>query len=547
MSNDTQTYLPKEELIFLFVSASGDPAKSDTTHRIRVGKNFTWFSVKAEDYLSRGNAAQGLKGKLHAFLHDQGISSNKYPYAYLVTAPRFCGYQFNPVSFWYLYDSNKRLQGMILEVNNTFDERRPYYLERNNETEVSDHGLANGHVHKEPAQKPISRDCKAAPEGPISFRATWAKDFHVSPFNSRKGSYDLLAFDPLRSSVAEDCQVNNTITLKSSKDHEKLEARVFSTEAAIDPSQSTSRDTARLIVAWWWVGFMTFPRIVKEAGKLFFREKLSVWYRPEVRERSIGRHEDATERILELYFRQYLRHQVETSATPLTVDYVMPSNVSAATETFRTVGTSDPPQHLTIKISSPIFYSRFVRYAHPMEAVSAEYLCAREDSKTLWTSDPTLLPVLFERRSSHKESTVAPSHGVADHWRWSIIRYLRRTPSPPQDNQNPSKAPTQSCEDIRLLPLAPIDEFVIGQCSYEESRDYRRNVMKLFLADYLAFGIPAMLHAYDLVLRCVLVYLGVAGVAGVRHWGLAGGLVRIAWGLGVCNGMHGWALLKSFA
>ena len=48
-------------------------------------------------------------------------------------------------------------------------------------------------------------------------------------------------------------------------------------------------DTIRFVSLWWWVGFVTFPRIVKEAAKLFFKRKLHVWYRPEVLHTSIGR------------------------------------------------------------------------------------------------------------------------------------------------------------------------------------------------------------------------------------------------------------------
>lgn len=30
------------------------------------------------------------------------MNINDYPTVYLITAPRFLGYQFNPVSFWYV-------------------------------------------------------------------------------------------------------------------------------------------------------------------------------------------------------------------------------------------------------------------------------------------------------------------------------------------------------------------------------------------------------------------------------------------------------------
>ena len=159
---------------------------------------------------------------------------------------------------------------MILEVNNTFDERRMYLLKDSGGDAINH--LSNGN---------------GAASG--KFADKWAKDFHVSPFNSRKGSYSLLAFDPFASRPNGKGPVDNTITLSSSKDHPKLVARIFSTSNPLNPSIVTRWDTLKFILSWWWVGLVTFPRIVREAGKLFFRRKLYVWYRPEVLKESIGR------------------------------------------------------------------------------------------------------------------------------------------------------------------------------------------------------------------------------------------------------------------
>lgn len=193
-----------------------------------------------------------------------------YAYAYLITAPRFLGYSFNPVSFWYLYNDALELKAMILEVNNTFDERRMYLLKDSESDAINHQSNGNGAASGKFANK-------------------WTKDFHVSPFNSRKGSYSLVALDPFSSGLNRKGPVDNTITLSSSKDHPKLVARIFSTSNALNPSTVTRWDAFKFVLSWWWVGLVTFPRIVREAGKLFFRRKLHVWYRPEVSKDSIGR------------------------------------------------------------------------------------------------------------------------------------------------------------------------------------------------------------------------------------------------------------------
>lgn len=242
-----------------------------------------WLRVKAEDYLDRGNGDLGFYGKLKMYLREHEVGDADWAYAYLVTAPRFFGYAFNPVSFWYVYDERHQLKKMILEVNNTFDERRMYLLDGSSppsppRTAGSD---ASGELESDvPAVVQVAK---------TRFTDVWMKDFHVSPFNSRKGSYALKALDLFPNGTYEDPRIDNTITLKSSKDYGKLVARLYSTDKAIDLETMGLAGTLRFVLSWWWVGLLTFPRIARQAFKLFFTRKLHVWYRPEVLTSSIGR------------------------------------------------------------------------------------------------------------------------------------------------------------------------------------------------------------------------------------------------------------------
>lgn len=183
---------------------------------------------------------------------------------------------------------------MILEVNNTFDERRMYFLKGSKTMEVES-------FVEDADDKARSKGLKDFVPSPSSstsakFASKWAKDFHVSPFNSRKGSYSLSAYDPFFPHLSGDGAVNNTVTLSSSKNHAKLVAKIFSTQTSLDPISLNGWQMSRFVASWWWVGFVTYPRIVREAAKLFFKRKLHVWYRPEVFKESIGRHETGDER-----------------------------------------------------------------------------------------------------------------------------------------------------------------------------------------------------------------------------------------------------------
>lgn len=188
---------------------------------------------------------------------------------------------------------------MILEVNNTSDERRIYFLKAPDlDFTPKDINGTPGLAEREDFNKTtaIVSDIELQPS--TKFVSKWAKDFHVSPFNSRKGFYALSARDPFYPYLSGKGSINNLVKLLSSKDHVKMVTRIFSTAESIDPSLLNLLGRFKFMASWWWVGLVTFPRIVQEAGKLFFRRKLHVWRRPEVLGGSIGRQETGDERYI---------------------------------------------------------------------------------------------------------------------------------------------------------------------------------------------------------------------------------------------------------
>lgn len=159
---------------------------------------------------------------------------------------------------------------MILEVNNTFGERRIYLL------------------HLDAAQSTSGTTNQ--------FSQKWPKDFHVSPFNSRKGAYSLSTSNAFRNGYIISPGIDNIIVLKSSKDHTKLFARLVSSDVSIDMDNASLSCVLPFVIQWAWLGFFTFPRILKEAFVLFFSRKLHVWLRPEVQASSLARDITSMER-----------------------------------------------------------------------------------------------------------------------------------------------------------------------------------------------------------------------------------------------------------
>lgn len=108
----------------------------------------------------------------------------------------------------------------MAEVNNTFAERRIYLFQAS----------ARGNL----------------------FKQVLSKDFHVSPFSSRRGSYVLKVTDPAASN-----DINITVTLESSKGHAKLVAQWWSSDVAVNPQQLSLMQSGHLLMGWGWAILMT--------------------------------------------------------------------------------------------------------------------------------------------------------------------------------------------------------------------------------------------------------------------------------------------------
>ncbi|KAA8623428.1 hypothetical protein A1F94_003522 [Pyrenophora tritici-repentis] len=476
-----------------------------------------WLRVRAEDYLARGNGHHGFYWKLKTYLQEQHVKDSEWCYAYLVTAPRFLGYAFNPVSFWYVYDAEHQLKKMILEVNNTFGERRMYLLD----------GSSSPTSPTMPNAQPLSRAEEHEPQLPngakSKFTDVWMKDFHVSPFNSRKGSYSLKALNPFPFVSYEDPMIDNTITLKSSKDHGKLVARLYSTGKSLDPDQLGIFGTMRFVLSWWWVGLVTFPRIIREAGKLFFKKKLHVWFRPEVLTTSVGRLPSSAETLIYRAFSNYLTMLVNQTAVPFCIT-LKTSIPEPDTEWITTSGEDDENprmRYIEIRVLTPGFYSRLVHYTYTSEAVDRECIFTDERNRTLWICRPQLLPLLLSQHSSiriKKKDMRGVKRSYLDELRWSLLKKLRCAPADPAYSVTP-KSTTATVSDIHHRPYSELDEFVRSSKGRWYAGEYRRAVTKLFLAQRFCFGFSEGVGLIDLILRISLCFLAVLQL---RNWGELG-------------------------
>ena len=172
----------------------------------------------------------------------KGLNPEDYPDVWLLTAPTVLGYTFSPASFWFLYkrevaDSGTlRLDKILAEVNNTFGEKRSYVFSR---------------LQPQQLGQDVNPSKKSVDAGLISFGIN-TKDFHVSPFSSRQGSYTLAACDPRLTGRVSVC-----VTLRTSKGESKLVARWWSCDQAVDAQRPAWREVVGIVTGWAWLGLVT--------------------------------------------------------------------------------------------------------------------------------------------------------------------------------------------------------------------------------------------------------------------------------------------------
>ncbi|KAH0352085.1 DUF1365-domain-containing protein, partial [Aureobasidium melanogenum] len=506
-----------------------------------------WFDVNASDYLYRGGEERGLEARLRCYLRGEGIQDEAWSFAYLVTAPKFLGYSFNPVSFWYIYDSSKHLVMMVLEVNNTFGERRLYLLKA--EEKATDDSVPDGFE---------------APAKATKFTNSWAKDFHVSPFNSRKGTYSLTAADPVAALESGSKVLDNLVVLNSSQAHAKLVARVYSDGNHMNATTMSSSQTIKTLASWFWVGFLTFPRILTQAYKLYFKRKLHVWFRPEVLASSIGRTHTSSEAVLEAFFLSYLSFLVDSASEPLQFKYTPAGGLGTCiTLTSKNIAENQVPKQLGLKVLTPVFYTKFVHYAYTSKAFILESINSKPDNRTCVFENAENLHLILSTMDSTTPRPAISDLRTVDQYRWRLLQRLRSAPPP---GANPDSDAVKSDEANETLPFSNLDCFIQSRFANDDKYSvvaaerltknaptawaasqlehiYRDTVTRVFIADNYLFGFEGLIGVLDLAVRVSLVtmWFKIFASEEVAHGGLGWYLCRWV----AVNSLHLWDAVKN--
>lgn len=198
-------------------------------------------ALRDADYLGTGPGA--LRARLRAALAARPAPGGPLRVEdaariVLVTSARCGGYVFNPVSFFYCFDAAGALLGIVAEVNNTFGDRHVYVLDR-----------------------PLS------PPGAWPARFEHPKEFHVSPFNDRRGDY-LFAFADIRREldIRVELRRDGAVMFKAGL------------RGALTPW--SDRAVLGTLARYPLTALLTVPRITWQAARLFYQRRLPVYRRP---------------------------------------------------------------------------------------------------------------------------------------------------------------------------------------------------------------------------------------------------------------------------
>jgi DUF1365 family protein len=148
---------------------------------------------------------------------------------FLLTHLRYLGYTFNPVSFFYCYDRERRLQVIMAEVSNTFGEAENYWLTPS----IQRHAGENK-------------------------KYRFPKTFHVSPFMKLGHEYEW-TFTPPGERLITQCI-----------SHERGQA-IFDSTLKLERREWSRAELHRALVRFPWVTGKVIAAIHWQALRLFFK------------------------------------------------------------------------------------------------------------------------------------------------------------------------------------------------------------------------------------------------------------------------------------
>ncbi|KAJ5742386.1 uncharacterized protein N7511_011405 [Penicillium nucicola] len=480
---------------------TAQPAPDDPNKSTRSTK--CWFKVDQRHYLEPGNSTLGLQGKLKRHLLSRGENPQQWPYAYMISIPKFLWFTRNAVSWWLLYNPSRELDAMVMEVNNSFGERKAAFFRLN----AGSAGTDANHTAEIMDSVPF-QTCSGLQHAKFvasasqfkMYKGNWDKDFFLSPFEKVEGYFTTTCSDPCNPFSGTKGPLHSNTTLYAPDGRPKIISRLFSCGEPLDPLRATPWQLMRFICRWGYIGALSKQRIIYEALRVRFRGNLTYLRKPEVKNSNIPREETALERqvSLEKFFRLFLVHVVAHYPKPLKVIYEPSKSHWLFAETFHSPSSqldlqkSLPELELTVRVLSPAFYTNVLQYEDPAAGLDKELtplpLVADSNSQYIWTSDTSPLKQICSSKDVWPETTPTPKSRL--HRVREALIHLSRNSSTPTF----------------------MDRFVNGYLDPAQQKAYQVAVARYLLAERYTFGSHLLLRLCENMAiifgMWVLIYIG---------------------------------------
>ncbi|KAH9943764.1 hypothetical protein B0H21DRAFT_810161 [Amylocystis lapponica] len=223
--------------------------------------------VRAQAYLedSVGKDSRGIRAKLCDVLTANGHDAQLTGEMWMLTMPSYLGFEgINPLTVYFCEKAGGELWLVVLEIHNTFGERHVHVLEV---------GTAEDAI---------------SPQG-FDHQWTFAREFHVSPFNDRSGFYTISISNPWRLRAPH--------TTSSPLPHPVIRIHLHTANPASPAcpgalklmavlrttraEELTSPNMLRALASQPFALLLSMARIVYHAWILHYRRNLDVYVRPD--------------------------------------------------------------------------------------------------------------------------------------------------------------------------------------------------------------------------------------------------------------------------
>lgn len=213
----------------------------------------------------------------------------------MVSVPKFLWFTRNAASWWFLYSPTRELNAMVLDVNNSFGERKVVFFrldggdvmnEAQNSSEISD------------ARGPLDVRFASSCSKHKMYKAKWDKDCFMSPFEKVEGYHTTACSDPCNTQSGTKGPLHTNSTLYAPDGRPKIISRVYSWGDPLNPLSASPWRLIRFICGWGYIGALSKPRILYEALRIRFRGNLTYHKKPEVRGINVPREETSIERCV---------------------------------------------------------------------------------------------------------------------------------------------------------------------------------------------------------------------------------------------------------